>query len=279
MKFLNKYGSKIIVTLVTIILLILIGITADRDNITKVESKFGDFLTPIQKFFYNTGESISNTFSSLTTFSQIKHENSLMKDKIVQLEEENRRMQDIISRSDFLRNEAILKENIDFIFVDAQVVGKDPGNWFNKFVIDKGSKDDIKKGDPVILGVAFEDGIIEAGLVGRVIEVGDKWSKVLSIIDNGSNVSFKAIRTQDNGIVTGDLNEEITGFLFDLNADIMKEDKLVTSGLGEIFIPGLYIGEISEVIKENDDLIKKIKVEPAVDFKNINEVFVITGSK
>lgn len=57
----------------------------------------------------------------------------------------------------------------------------------------------------------------------------------------------------------------------------MKGDKLLTSGLGGIFIKGLYIGEISEVTKNSDDLLINIEVKPAVNFNKLQDVFVIVG--
>lgn len=274
----KKYGGRIIVTLVTIILLIIIGITAsNRIGISFVESKFGNLITPIQNVFYNIGESITNTFSSITNFSQIKYENKLLKESITKLEKDNREMLDIISRAEYLRNQFILKQEIDYEIVEAKIIAKDAGNWFNRFVINKGSKDGIEKGDIIIYGVSGEDNVIEAGLVGKIGDVGDNWSKAISIIDEGTHVSFKVIRTQDNGIIKGSMNSELSGYMFDVNAEVAEGFKIVTSGLGEVFVPDIYIGEIVEIKMESDQLTKKVIVKPAVDFKKLNQVFVIKG--
>ena len=144
--------------------------------------------------------------------------------------------------------------------IPAQVAGKEPGNWFNRFTIDKGSNDGIEKGDTVIQAVEVDEEIVLEGVVGRVVEVGDNWSKVISIIDENNNISFKVIRTQDGGIVSGSLDGNLNGYLFDSKADVMKGDKLFSSGLGGVYLPDLYIGEITDVIKEDEDLTKKLKL-------------------
>ena len=269
-----------IVALVTIILIIVIGITSrDRQSMTVVESTIGQALSPVQKVLHNVGESISGTFGSVASISQLKGENERLKEELLKLEKQNRVMDDIISRSDHLRNEAILKETSTYRFVDAQIVGRDPGNWFDRFIIDKGTKHGINKGDPVVQGIEVDGKVVEEGLIGRIIEVGDNWAKVMSIIDEGSNVSFKVIRTQDGGILSGSFQANLEGYLFDADADVFKGDKLITSGLGGNFMRDLYIGEITEVTKRGDELMKTITVKPAVNFNKLNDVLVIIGNK
>lgn len=267
-----------IVTIVAIILIIIIGITAsDRDKITYFESLIGNIITPIQKVFYNSGESVVGTVKSIGSIAQLRDENSNLKEENAKLKEQVRNYEDIISKTDYLRNAAILKEKTEYNLVETQIIGKDPGNWFDRFVIDKGAKDGIKKGDAVIQGIEVDGNTIEEGLVGRITEVGDDWSKVIAIVDVGSNLSFNVIRTQDGGIIKGDSEGNISGYLFDTKADIVKGDKLLTSGLGGVFIKGLYIGEISEVTKNSDDLLVNIEVKPAVNFNKLQNVFVIVG--
>lgn len=265
-------------TIVAIILIIIIGITASgRERITSLENLLGSIITPVQKFFYSGGESVVGTFKSIGSISQLRTENTTLKEENAKLKEQMRNYEDIISKSDYLRNAAILKEKTKYNLVEAQIIGKDPGNWFDRFIIDKGTKDGIKKDDAVIQGIQVEGNTVEEGLVGRVVEVGDDWAKIVAIIDEGSNLSFNVIRTQDGGIMKGDFEGNISGYLFDAKADVVKGDKLLTSGLGGIFIKGLYIGEISEVTKNSDDLLVNIEVEPAINFNKLQNVFVIIG--
>ncbi|WP_352420124.1 rod shape-determining protein MreC [Proteiniborus sp.] len=265
-------------TIVAIILIVIIGITAsDREKITSIENLIGSIITPIQKIFYNSSESVVGTVKSIGSITQLKNENSSLKEENAKLKEQVRNYEDIISKTDYLRNAAILKEKTKYNLVETQIIGKDPENWFDRFVIDKGSKDGIKKGDAVIQGIEVDGNTIEEGLVGRVVEVGDNWAKVIAIIDEGSNLSFNVIRTQDGGIIKGDFEGNISGYLFDTKADVVKGDKLLTSGLGGIFIKGLYIGEISEVTKNSDDLLVNIEVKSAVNFNKLQNVFVIIG--
>lgn len=272
-----------IVTAVAIILIIVIGITASkRMGLSKVEKIVGDIFSPVEKVFFNIGKNVSNFINSIKDISTLREENENLKLKIAKLEEKNRIYEDLIGRTEYLKNEKELIENTTYNLIAAQIIGKEPGNWFYRFTIDKGLKDGIKKGDTVIQGVETDEGIIQEGIVGRVAEVGDNSSKIISIIDENSKIAFKVIRTQDGGIISGSVDGRsvdgrLSGYLFDTKADIMKGDKLYSSGLGGIYVKDLYIGEIIDVIKKDEDLTKQIEIESIVDFKKLYKVFIISN--
>ena len=277
MFFLKKYKNRMVVTAVAIILIVIIGVTSnERMSLSKAEKFVGNIFAPVEKFFYNLGKKSSDFFGSIKDIGTMKEENEKLKIRITELEEKNRNYEDLIGKFEYLKGEAELMKNTDYSLIPAQVIGKEPGNWFDRFTIDKGAKDGIKKGDTVIQAAETEENIIQEGMVGRIVEVGDNWSKVISIIDENSKISFKVIRTQDGGVISG-VDGKLNGYLFDTKADIMKGDKLFTSGLGGIFVKDLYIGEITDVIKKDENLMKNIDIEPAVDFKKLYRVFIISN--
>lgn len=278
MSFLKKYKNRMIVTIITIILIVIIGATSrERQNLTKIEKIIGNIFSPVQKIVYSIGEYATNFIESVRNIGNLKEENEKLKLKVSQLEDENRKYEDLIGKSEYLINEKKLLDNTKFNLISAQVIGKEPGNWFDKFTIDKGIKDGVKKGDNVIQAVKVGEEIVQEGLIGRIVDVGDNWAKVISIIDENSSISYKVTRTQDGGILSGSVDGQLSGYLFDTKADVMKGDKLFSSGLGGAYISNLYIGEITNVIKEDEDLMKKIEVKPAVDFKKIYRVFIISN--
>ena len=75
------------------------------------------------------------------------------------------------------------------------------------------------------------------------------------------------------GIITGSVSYELSGYLFDPLAEVIVGDKLLTSGLG-IYPPGILIGEVIEVSRTTDQLLKTVTVEPSVNFKRLNKVLV-----
>lgn len=277
MSFFNKNKERMMVTAVAIILIIIIGVTStERIGLNRFEKLVGNILTPIGKISNSVGKGISDFFGNLMNIAKLKEENEGLKKQIAKLEEENRNYLNIIGKTDYLKNEARILDKTSFNLIEAQIVGKEPSNWFDRFTIDKGLKDGIKKGNTVVQGIEIEQNNIVEGIVGRVVDVGDNWAKIVTVVDELSSISFKVLRTQDGGIISGSIDGKISGYLFDNKADVIKGDKLFTSGLGGVFIKDIYIGEVDEVVSDDEDLMKKIQVKPAIDFKKLYKVFVIS---
>lgn len=276
MRFLRQYKERIIVIFVTIILLVTIGVTNNRENLSKGEKIVGNLITPVSKVTFNIGKSISDFIDTLLNFSNLKDENERLREYVTQLEDENRDLTNLIGRSDFLEREAQILKTTSYNTLKAQVAGKEPSNWFSSFTIDKGLNDGVKSGDSIIQGVEVEDNFYQEGIIGRVTDLGDNWAKVVSIIDENSNISFKITRSQDGGVLQGSIEGELSGYLFDDKADVIVGDTVYTSGLGGIFAEDIYIGEVKEVIEDEESLTKQVIVSPAIDFKKIQNVLVIT---
>lgn len=276
MYFFKKYKDRMIVALVAVILLIIIGLTnSDRLGLTSGEKLLGNLLTPLNKVTSSIGNRVSGFFSNIGNVWTLMEENEEQKILIAKLEEENRKMEDIIGKSDFLRMERALIENASLNFKSAAIIAKEPGNWYDRFIIDKGLNDGLEKGDTVVQGVEVEKNLVQKGLVGRISDLGDNWAKVTSIIDELNTVSFKISRTQDGGVLSGSVHNEVSGYLFDSKADVIVGDKVFTSGLGGIFEKDIYIGEVEEVVYIEEELMKRIVVKPAIDFKKLYDVFII----
>lgn len=160
--------------------------------------------------------------------------------------------------------------------VAANVIGKDSGNWFNTFIIDKGSKDGIEKDMNVIAG---------SGLVGIVTDVAPNYAKVKSIIDDTSSVSSMDLATSDNCIIRGNLqmmneNQEIElSDLKDTDDQVQAGDQIVTSYISDKYLQGILIGYIKDVSVDSNNLTKSGTITPVVDFEHIQEVLVILDKK
>ncbi len=276
MSFFDRNKERMTVGAVAVILIVMIGVTSSkRMSLTRVEILTGNLVTPIGKWTNRVSMNISEFFSDIKNIPAIKEENDKLQEEIVELKKENRKYEDIIGRTEFLKREDSLLRETKFNLLESQIVGKEPGNWFDRFTIDKGSKDGIKKGDTVVQAIEIEQGVVVEGIVGRVVDVGSTWSKIVTVVDELSRLSFKIIRTQDGGILSGGLDSKITGYLFDSKADIIKGDKIMTSGLGGIYEKDIYVGEVTGVTSDDNDLMKEILVKPAIDFKKIYKVYII----
>ena len=80
MSFFKKYKNRMIVAAVTIILIVIIGMTSsERDKLTGIEKVIGNILSPVEKVFFNVSKSISDGFSTIGNIGKIKEENVKLK--------------------------------------------------------------------------------------------------------------------------------------------------------------------------------------------------------
>ena len=167
-----------------------------------------------------------------------------------------------------------LREHYDKIA--ANVIGKDAGNWFSVFLIDRGSNDGITVGMNVLA---------DGGLAGIVIQVGPNYAKVRSIIDDNSNVSARNLSTSDLCVVSGSLKTMNESSLIDFDDLRDKEDQakvgdqIVTSNISDMFLEGIPIGYITDIKTDSNNLTKSGHIATIVDFEHLDDVFVILQTK
>lgn len=231
---------------------------------------------PLQQGMNQIGGWMGDMKDNFSTMKQLKSENKKLREQVDALTTENNYLQE--ERYEFERLQELYKLDQNYAEYEktaAHVIGKDAGNWFGTFTIDKGSKDGIEVNMNVLAG---------SGLVGIVTDVGPTWAKVRSIIDDSSNISAMAISTSDTCIVNGDMALMGTGQIafsqMENNDNVVAVgDQIVTSYISDKYLQGILIGSVSEVNVDSNNLTRSGYITPAVDFKNIQEVLVITTTK
>ena len=231
---------------------------------------------PLQQGMNQIGGWMGDMKDNFQTIKQLKSENKKLREQVDALTTENNYLQE--ERYEFERLQELYKLDQNYAEYEktaAHVIGKDAGNWFGTFTIDKGSKDGIEVNMNVLAG---------SGLVGIVTDVGPTWAKVRSIIDDSSNISAMAISTSDTCIVSGDMALMGTGQIafsqMENNDNVVAVgDQIVTSYISDKYLQGILIGSVSEVNVDSNNLTRSGYITPAVDFKNIQEVLVITTTK
>ncbi|MDD3704701.1 MAG: rod shape-determining protein MreC [Clostridiaceae bacterium] len=262
-----KNKLLISVVLISVLLISLIAFTSHgRTRPGVIDGLFGRIITPVQRVFYSSGEFFKNTFKSLYELRDIKAENENLKEEVEKLKEQNRQLIQMALENSRLRSLLEFKDtNAQFEYIGANVTGRDPGNWYDVYTINKGAGNGILVNDAVIVGNGY--------LVGKVIEVGANYSKIMAIIDERSSISIIVNRTRDMGIVSGNADSDVIAIM-ELEADIVKGDDIITSEYSTL-PKGLHIGKVKSVEKQGKKLQKLVFIEPSVDFKRLEEVFVI----
>lgn len=271
--------KKISFFMTVIILSSIIFFSATSSIMNIGENAIGTVTSSVSRLVYSSIASSKEVFTNIFGSKSIREENEKLKIENAELKEKNINMENIIAKEDFLKNEYNLYLQNKESLISANVIALDNNNLFIRFNINKGSKDGVKVGDIIVQGTAGdkENTYIKA-VVGKVIEVGYNWSKVSSLVDSTSNISFNIVRSQSYGAISGQENNLLSGFMYKSDADVVVGDRLVTSGRGGIFPRDLYIGEVIEVKSSDNNLEKKISVKSPVDFTTLFRVFVLKGN-
>lgn len=279
MKKKNRYHmqTKHLIAVMTILCIGLIALSlSSRFSFAPMRSALGYVIVPFQNGINVVGDWLTEQKNGFQSMKELAQENEDLKAQVDELEAKNSTLVQDQEEVDRLRTLYNLDQDYsEYDKVAAQVIGKDAGNWYNTFIINRGSEDGIAVDMNVIAG---------AGLAGIVTEVGPHWATVRSIIDDTSNVSATVTSISQNCIVTGDLEMMDEGKirfiqLTDREDQVQEGDKVVTSSVSSKFLRGILIGYISDVETDSNNLTKQGTIIPAVDFDNIQEVLVITQLK
>ncbi len=241
-----------------------------------VNTAAGYLFVPIQRGLNSAGSWLRDKTDNFEALQEAQELNEKLQAQIDELIMENSQLQQDRYELAELRTLYALDENYsDYDKVAARIIGKDAGNWFSSFLIDKGADDGIAEGMNVIAG---------SGLVGIVTKVGGSWAQVRSIIDDATNVSATVLSTSDPCFVNGDLqlmNEgviRITQLKTEEGA-INKGDKVLTSHISDKYQEGILIGYVDEISLDSNNLTYSGTLTPAVDFEYLHTVLVITDLK
>ena len=196
------------------------------------------------KEFKSIKEELSESKSKNISSEIIQYENKELKELI----------NDYVSSSDKILAKIIVDHDSPFL---------------KSIIINKGSKDNIK------IGTNIYD---QSYLVGRVIEVNYKTSRVLLLSDLNSNVPVTIAPQNIQAIITGSGNNEgqIKYIKDGLGDDFSQESIVYTSGTGAIFKSGIPIGKV-EILE--DDKSKKFNVRFYSDFSQLKYVFAEVVTK
>ena len=238
----------------------------------------------IQKTYYSAISPIISQGGKTEQFAQeflkeVEHSTDLQK-KLHQTSSERDRFKLIASRvrdleaeNNELRSALGFKKQTEFDVVPAKVIRKQPLLWGKTIEINRGAD----KGLGVSLCVLASNG----GLVGRVQFPGQEISSVLLITDEGSQVSARVEGSTEVGLVVGRRTNygeapRLRLRYLSKNAALQKGMKVYTDGRGKLFPANIPIGTIEDF--ESGPVYGEAEIIPAVDFTNLQTVFVITNS-
>lgn len=274
----KRKNQKKRVSFIIVVLLIVVLIAASffaRDKLTPTEGAATDAASTVSGVFYRITSAGGRVFNRIFGAGSMRRENEELKVQNAKLKEELMLLQNLKVNESAINAQYALREKLKASAMEANVTGMDPGSAFVRFTVNRGVKDGVSVGDIVIMGSGVGEDVVLSALVGRVISVGAHNAKVSSIIDDANNISFKVARTNDFGIANEHSTGGVAGYLFSPDANILVGDYVLTSGMGEVYPKGLYIGDIQSIDKKENQLTTSVSIKSPVNFRALDSVFIL----
>ena len=268
-----KSWTFILLLCVALILTIVPSVLSLMGQGTVVRNAIGVMLSPARNFFSWIGEGFAGFVEYFTEFDRVKEENAELRAQLEGLGDELYAAQVKSEENEWLRSFLGLKrENTDFSFCEARIIGRESGSYMTVFTLDCGSANGIEINMPVVTA---------RGIVGSVTEVGLNWCKATTILEYTSSVGVYCERSGALGLCEGtyELRERSLCRIsyLDENADVRIGDRFVTSGLGSVFPMGLAVGEVRALYPDSYGRGLIAEIAPLADFTDLSRVMVITG--
>ena len=219
------------------------------------------FILRVSTFFLNDFLSLSQTKNLIAENRFLKREVSLLKKDLSLLEEKTRALE---RQENLLAFQASHPETGGLF---CPVIGRDPSHWSQTILLGRGRQEGVQV-DMAVIGTK--------GLVGRIVEVEENWSKALLLTDASSKVGAILERNREAGLLTGASDGGLLTLEYlSAGADIREGDKVLTAGFGEIFPKGIIIGEVVGFGRRKEDLFMYAKVQPAEHLSQLEEVLCV----
>jgi rod shape-determining protein MreC len=197
----------------------------------------------------------------------VRQENLRLKERLAQLEGQQRRMVELEAENHHLADLLELRDALGTTAIAANVIGSDAIGLSRTLMLSEGDRQGLRR-DMAVISIN--------GVVGKLIAVSHDAARMLLISDHNSALEAFDQRSRARGIVAGIVEDGLAMKYVDRSEDIKSGDMIVTSGLDGIFPRGLLVGTVARVSQEGPGLFLNIEVKAAVDFHELEQVMILT---
>ena len=265
------FSRKMVMIVGAIILIVVNVIVLSVNSKRSVPSTgIGKFtisiVSPFQEIVSDSITFVKNIWKHYFFLVSVSTENARLNRSLKQAEEKNNRLKEVELSHNRLKNLFEFKETLHKRVVAAEVIGRDPSPWFKTIIINKGSREGVERGMPVV---------VPEGIAGLVTDVSKTYAKILLVIDQNSAVDALIQRNRARGIITGEPSGRLLLQYVQRKHDIHVGDIVISSGLDGVFPKGIRIGYVHEVDKPDSGIFQQLAVTPYADFEKLEEVLVV----
>lgn len=228
----------------------------------------------LQKAVHAVENVFTGTVTAVRDMAHLRSEYQQLTEKLKDYEFLQRNNTEIRKENERLKEQLDFATEIKYRNIPAQIIGRNPDSQYSGITLNKGARNGIKKGMPVI---AVQAGNV--GVVGRIITVGVGTSMMMPVYDVRCNISSRIQNTRDLGIVSGNGSSDGALSLKYIRKRVMDDfnygDIVVTSGENGNYMRDIPVGRISKIIVLDYDSSLNIELDPIIDFNRLENVLVI----
>lgn len=262
----RRIAVFLVLLLVTLVLLTSQTRTADRREVGAFGTTVLTLLLPVQSAMVQVSNAVGDVWSRLAEIGALRRENARLRARLEALERDVAALREDAARARRLERLLGFREQGARRALAARITARDPSRWFSTVVVDRGSRDGVRRNAPVVT---------PEGAVGRVIEVTPLAARVLLIADSRSAVGVVIQPSRDAAVVEGRGGRLLHLRYLSRTARVDPGDLVVTSGLGGVFPRGLVVGKIMRIVREEGELLQEAEVEPAAALDRLEDVLIL----
>jgi rod shape-determining protein MreC len=268
-KFIGTYRLYISIVATFIVLFFLMYQTYNEQGTSRFQMAVQTITYPVQISVQAVVSTIKNTWNSYINLIEVNEENKLLKQQLLNMEEKlNQHIENSVQFFR-LRSQLLFAQKKARNEIFSEIIGESADNTHQIRLINRGSNQLLQRNYIVIR---------KEGLVGRIQSVSPYQSSVQLIIDHRSRVPALIQRNRVRGLIYG-THDGMEMRQINQHAKIKIGDRVISSGLGNLYPKGILIGWVSGINREPHELFKTARLDSAVDFNQIEEVFTILPSK
>jgi rod shape-determining protein MreC len=219
---------------------------------------------PMLKGFVGSFTVLSRIWYSYIDLRQTREENLRLKEQIAQYQQAVVRYEQKIKQLDRLQTLDELETSLNMPAVKARIIGGDSNQWYSSRIIDQGGEAGIARDSPVIC---------PEGVVGRVVHLSRKSAVVQLITDADSGVGVLLENSRAQGVLRGEGKKTASIDYIETNAKVLVGEKVLTSGLDQIYPKGLLVGYVTSVGKRQ--IFQDVDIAISADVQKLEEVLVL----
>ncbi len=265
--FIKKYRLHIVAGIVLLAAFVFYSLNLkQKSHANAFERGVQNVISPFYEASARINGAATAVWNDYLDLVNVRRENKELRASVKTLNARLLETHEAVLANERLKKLLDMKETLHIPAVAASVIGEDGAPWFKTILIDRGETDGLREGMAVVTS---------EGVVGQLVKVAARSSRVLLLTDNASAVAGVVERSRARGVVKGKGGGRCTLDFAVHNEDVKVGDRVVSSGIGGVFPKGLPVGEVTMVKKGDYGIFQTVEVRPAVNITRLEEVLVL----